>query len=245
MDDEWYDGYDGGMYSGGGSKGNRRKKTRIPQFKSIIRKGYRGRRSRRGSASDPETTIVIWVVITFLVSALFHAEWIFALLYGLFLLYTLCTKDIWPIRYVSVILTALGILFFVALGIAVLLNFMVDYNLLQHPATQTAYRYIIKVPLLSWSIVWMLENWMDWIHNRKLAKENFVEKEKSSLQKLVKLCFAASIVISIMGAIHSIYTVFTWGIWVINTLSIINSWTSTFIIGITLVGRYLQWLAKK
>ena len=107
------------------------------------------------------------------------------------------------------ILTALGILSWCS-GIAVLLNFMVDYNLLQHPATQTAYRYIIKVPLLSWSIVWMLENWMDWIHNRKLAKENFVEKEKSSL-KLVKLCFAASIVISIMGVIHSIYTLFTWG----------------------------------
>ncbi|WP_191276749.1 hypothetical protein [Neobacillus kokaensis] len=247
MDDEWYDGYDGEMYSGSGSKGYKSKKVKLPRFKSIIRKGHRGRRSPRGAASDPETTIVMWVVITLLVSAFFHAEWIFASLYGLFLLYTLRTKDVWLIRYVAVILSALGILFFVALGIPLLLSFMIDGDFLQHPATQTAYRYVIKVPLLSWSIVWMLENWMDWIHKRKYAKANFVEKEKSILQRLIKLCFAASIVTSIMWAIHSIYTVFTWGLWIINTntLSIIHSWTSTFIIGITFLGMYLQRLANK
>jgi hypothetical protein len=244
MDDEWYDGYDGGMYSGSGTKGLKRK-TRIPRFKSIIRKGYRGKRSRRGKVSDPETTIVIWVVITTIVSALWHAEWIFASLYALFVLYTLLTKDVWPIRFVSVILTAMGILFFVALGLAVLLNLMVDNNILQDPATQIAYGYIIKVPLLSWSIIWLLENWMVWINKRKFAKANFVEKDKLPLQKLSKLCLTASMVLLIFSAVHFIYTVYSWGFWGLKMFSIIDSWTTPLIIGITMLGKFLQRLANK
>lgn len=239
MDDEWYDSYDGGMYSGSSTKGTKRK-TRIPRFKSIIRKGNRRRRSRRGNVSDPETTIAMWVVITVILSAILHREWIFAFLYAIFFLYTLRTKDMWLIRYVSVVLTWMGVLFFVAIGLAVVLNLMLGSNILQDPATQTAYGYIIKVPLLSWSIVWLLEHWFDWIRRRK----DFVEKRKSLIDRLPRLCFATSIVILILGLVRSLYTVYYWGFWSLTMISIINSWTTPFIIGITLLGRVSQRLAK-
>ncbi|WP_284036539.1 hypothetical protein [Neobacillus sp. 114] len=245
MDDDWYDGYDGGVYTGSGTKGSKRKtRTRIPSLKSFIPKGSRRKRSRRGKVSDPETTIGIWVVMTALGAALFHAEWISGILYTLFVIYTLVSKDLWPIKYVSVILTGMGILFFVALGLAVLLNLAIGSNILTAPATQVAYGYIIKAPLLSWSIVWVIENGMDWIKKRKMTKGNFVEKQKLLLYRLPALCLAASTVLLAWYVVHSLYTLYQWGIWGLNLVSIIHSWTAPFIIGITILGRLSKRWAK-
>ena len=249
MDDESYDGYDGGMYSSGGTKGSRGK-TKIPRFKSIIRKGHQGRRPRRNrvnNINDPETTIVMWVVITFLLSAVFHAEWLFASLYALFVFYTLLTKNVWPIRFVSKILTTMGILFFVAITLVLLINIMVDESI--DSIILIAYGYIIKIPLLSWSIVWLLESWIDWLNKKKIAKENFVEKEKSGkllLLKIAKGSFIASTVIIIFGVCNFIYPFYFWNLGLLNQiLGIFAYWKVDLIIGSTLLGKYSQWLAYK
>ncbi|NUH86298.1 hypothetical protein HUN92_21900 [Bacillus firmus] len=246
MDDESYDGYDGGMYSGGGTKGSRGK-TKIPRFKSIIRKGHRGRRSRNNNINDPETTIVMWVVITLLVSAVSHAEWLFVSLYMLFVFYTLLTKDVWPIRFVSKILTTMGILFFVAITLVLLINLMVDESI--DSTILIAYGYIIKIPLLSWSIVWLLESWIDWINTKQIAKENFIEKEKSGkllLLKIAKGSFIASALIIIFVVGNFIYPFYYWNFGLFNQiLGMIAYWKVDLIIGITLLGKFSKWLVYK
>ncbi|WP_251555386.1 hypothetical protein [Neobacillus muris] len=91
-------------------------------------------------------------------------------------------------------------------------------------------------------------NGMDWIQKRKLTKGKFIEKEKSAkllLQRLETLCFAASTVVLILSIVHSIFTVFTWGIWIISSLSLIHSWTSTFVIGSAFLGKVLQRFGNK
>ena len=134
------------------------KRTRIPKFRSFIRKPKRKGRRKRGRASgDSTTTIGMWTVISFLASVLLHTEIVFVLFYSIFLLYTIISKDMGPIRLVSSIIWGIGILFFIALTLAVVLSL---FTLLQEPVTWKAYQYIIGVPLASWGIVRILENWI-------------------------------------------------------------------------------------
>jgi len=85
------------------------------------------------------------------------------------------------------------------------------------------------------------------IESRKFAKGSFIEKEKSRkllLQKLTTLCSITSMVLLIFGVLHSVYTLYNWGFWGLKMFRVINSWTTPPIIGITMLGKVLQRLAK-
>lgn len=160
MDDEnWYGGgYDGGFVGDSKSKKNSIKRPKIPKFRSFIRTNKRGRRRR--THNDSETTILTWTIISLLVSCLFHTETVFILFYGVFLLYTIISKDIRPIKFVSSIIFGIGVVFFIALTFAVLINLLGGANLLKEPITWKAYTYIIGAPYLSRGIVRWLEKWI-------------------------------------------------------------------------------------
>ncbi|WP_282154495.1 hypothetical protein [Cytobacillus gottheilii] len=244
MDDESYDCYDGGMYTGGGSKGYRGK-TKIPRF---IRAGYRKNRSRRNMGDkklEPVDIFAICVVFTMLVTLIFQMEWLFASFYAIFVFYTMLTKNVKPIRFVSKVLGIMGMLFFAAITFVFLIDSM-DANI--DPTILSAYGYIIRIPLLSWSIVWLLEGWIHWVKTRKMAKEHFIEKEKSTrliLLNIAKISYIASAVIIILAAGKFLYLLFSWGSVVFGMLRYFDYWNVDLIIGFTLLGKLLQWLANK
>ena len=161
MSEEWdTNGYDGGFVSDGRSKKYSSKRTKIPRFRSIIRPNKRSRRRRVRVGNDSETTILMWGTFSFLVSAVLHTEWVFMSFYGIFILYTIFSKDIKPIRFVSSSILVAGILFFIAITLVVLLDLLGDADMLQEPSTRIAYTYIVGVPSLSWAIVRLLESWI-------------------------------------------------------------------------------------
>ncbi|WP_080843924.1 hypothetical protein [Cytobacillus gottheilii] len=245
MDDESYDGYDGGMYTGGGSKGYRGK-TKIPHFRRI---GYRKRRSRRNMGAnqlEPVEFFAISVVITMLVTVLFQIEWLFASFYAVFVFYTMLTKNVNPIRFISKVLTGMGMLFFAAITFVFILDIMVDGNV--DPTIPIAYGYIIRIPLLSWSIVWLLEGWINWLRTRKMAKENFKEKEKSTkllLLKIAKISYIASIATIIYGIVNFLHLSYTLGFLLFGVLLHLDFWNVDLMIGFILLGKFLQWVAYK
>lgn len=156
MDNEesYSGGYDGGFVGDGRSKKSSTKLPKIPKFRSFIKVKKR-RRSR--VEGDSETKILMWTIISFLISVLFHTETVFVLFCGLFVLYTLISKDIRPIRLLSRIILATGVIFFIALTFAVFVSL---FSLLNEPITWTAYKYIVGAPAISWGIVRLLEKWI-------------------------------------------------------------------------------------
>ncbi|PDZ94881.1 hypothetical protein CON36_31440 [Bacillus cereus] len=156
MDNEesYSSGYDGGFVGDRRSKKSSTKSPKIPKFRSFIkvRKRHRAR-----VQSDFETKILTWTIISFLISALFHTETVFVLFYGLFVLYTIISKDIRPIRILSGIILATGVVFFIALTFAVFVSL---FSLLTEPFTWTAYKYIVGAPVISWVIVRVLDKWI-------------------------------------------------------------------------------------
>lgn len=162
MNEDWNSGgYDGGFLSDGKNKNRYKNRTKIPKFRSITSKSSRRRRRSSQTEHDAETLILMWAVISFLVSAVFHVEWVFISFYGIFLLYTLVTKDIAPIRYVSSIIFGMGILFFIAITLVVVLGYIGGTDMLQDLIIRKAYTYIIGTPLISWLVVRGLENWVN------------------------------------------------------------------------------------
>lgn len=156
MDNEesYSGGYDGGFVGDGRSKKSSIKSPKIPKFRSFIKVK---KRRRNRVESDSETKILMWTVISLLISALFHTEIVFVLFYGLFFLYTLISKDIRPIRRLSGIILAIGVVFFIALTFAVFVSL---FSLLTEPSTWIAYKYIIGTPAISWGIVRLLDKWI-------------------------------------------------------------------------------------
>ncbi|WP_084242865.1 hypothetical protein [Planomicrobium okeanokoites] len=180
MSEEWYtSGLDGEFVSNGKNKNRQRKRTKIPNFRSVVKKSTTRRRKRRVHAEhDSETLILMWVVITLLVSAIFHAEWLFISLYVIFILYTLLTKDIKPINYVSSIIMGIGIIFFIATTLVVLFGFLGETNMLQDPITQKAYKYIIGTPLMSCLIVRLLEKFIEGFSKKKTRLVNIKSSKR-------------------------------------------------------------------
>ncbi|SES35333.1 hypothetical protein [Psychrobacillus sp. OK032] len=157
MSEEWNtSASDGEFISDGGRKNRSSKRTRIPRFRSIISKKSR----KRSVGNDSEATILMWVIFSIIVSAIFHSDWAFKSLYGIFLFYTIFTKNIKPIRFVSSVILFIGSLSFIALTLVVLIDLLGDANMLQDPITRKAYTYIIGVPIISWGIIRLLENWI-------------------------------------------------------------------------------------
>ena len=159
MSDEWNTGGSDGEFISDKSRNNRSsKRIKIPRFRSIISKKSSKRSVHVGN--DSQTNILLWVIFSVIVSVIFHSEWVFTLLYGIFLFYTIFTKNIKPIRFVSSTILVIGIVFFLALTLVVLIDLLGDANMLQDPITRKAYSYIVGVPLTSWVIVRVLENWI-------------------------------------------------------------------------------------
>ena len=157
MSDEWNTGSsDGEFISDKGRNNGSSKRIKIPRFGSIISKKSR----KRHVGNDSQTNILLWVIFSVIVSVIFHSEWVFMLLYGIFLVYTIFTKNMKPIRFVSSTILVIGIVFFLALTLVVLIDLLGDANMLQDPITRKAYSYIVGVPLTSWVIVRVLENWI-------------------------------------------------------------------------------------
>ncbi|MED3055997.1 hypothetical protein CON42_21865 [Bacillus thuringiensis] len=161
-EEDWYtDGYNGGFVGDGGSRQRSGKKTKIPKFRSFIKNtNKRGRRRRVHANHDSETIIRTWTVILFVLSALFRTEIIFMLFYGIFILYTFISKNIGPIRVVSSTISAIGVVFFIAFTLFVVICLLGGDSLLQVMGTWEAYKYIIGVPLMSWGVVRLFEKWI-------------------------------------------------------------------------------------
>lgn len=160
MSEEWGSGgYDGGML-GDSKKKKSSSHTRIPRFKKIKRSRSRIR-GRRPEEPDAEIHIVIWAAAAFLLSAVMQAEWIAGSYFISFVLYAFLTKDIGPLKFLSNAILIVGILFLIALTLVQAISLLADSGFLKDPATIRAYKYIVGVPILSWSLVRITEAMID------------------------------------------------------------------------------------